>query len=245
LGPSLQVEEVNEKFYHMRWPDADKVDSAEYGMGKWESTFPAAEWDDNVEIESVACPIIPGHARAGTRIGDLRIVLTSPRIGDFVWTWQSECLITEGVRQLFEGTGVSGYDLSPVTVTKVKRKPHDTGPHLPALWEVVVTGRGGDALVESGVRVIYRHEPCKLVRYSSFTNGLLVDRNLWDGSDFFTVNGYPKMMLVSERVKEVIVANALENCMLIEASKMTWGSVSRPEDIDWLGIEREATNGAR
>ncbi len=71
-----------------------------------------------------------------------------------------------------------------------------------------------------------------MVRYSSYQNGILVDEAQWDGSDFFTVNGYPKHILVTERVKDLIIAHRLTNCVLIPAEKLRWPeTVMRPEDL--------------
>jgi hypothetical protein len=231
-------------FYHLGSPDTEGANTAAYGDIAWEARYPLAEWDDSVQIEHISCPIVKGHSRAGDRIGDLAIVLGSPRIGDFVWTSLSDCLITQRVRSLLEVEEVTGYELRPVTVTGITRSRGADMSDLPELWELVVTGHGGDALPESGVRMLYRHEACGLVRYSSFTNGLPVDTKQWDGSDIFTVNGYPKFILVSERVKDLIAAHQLTNCMIVESTKLQWGDVIRPEDIDWEGEEREAFNGA-
>jgi hypothetical protein len=71
-----------------------------------------------------------------------------------------------------------------------------------------------------------------MTRYSSYTNGIIVDEEEWDGSDFFTVDGYPMRIIVTERVKDLVVSAGLTNVLLIPSGNLRWpeGSV-RPEDV--------------
>jgi len=217
-------------FYELSAPYGDETYEL-YGRPEWERIYRRAEWADSVKLESIICPLYPGHRRAGRRLTDLTIILPSPRVGDFVWTWYSDCLITDWVLELFQRAGFTGFEVRPVTVERVKRLGKEGLEDIPRLWELVVTGRGGDARPESGIRVIYRCEACGLVEYSSYRNGILVDEDQWDGSDFFTVNGYPKFILVTERVKDLIIAHRLTNCALIPAEKLRWPkTVPRTED---------------
>ncbi len=219
-------------FYELGTPYGDEKYEL-YGRPEWEEEFGRAEWTDAVHdsVPGIVCPVNPGHRRAGDRTMDLHIILSSPRVGDFVWTWQSECLITDRVLDLFQQAGLTGFEIRPVVVEKVKRLGKRRLEEIPRLWELVVTGKGGDARPESGIGVIYRCEACGMVRYSSYQNGILVDEQQWDRSDFFTVNGYPKYILVTERVKDLIIAHRLTNCVLIPAEALRWPDMPRPEDM--------------
>lgn len=220
-------------FYRLGAPYPDERYDL-YGRTEWANRFGRAEWTDAVHdsVPGIVCPIDPNHRRAGDRTMDLHIVLPSPRIGDFVWTWMSECLVTDRVLQLFRQVGLTGFEVRPVVVEGVKRLGKKGLEKIPTLWELVVTGRGGDARPESGIRIIYQCEACGLVKYSSYKNGILVDEERWDGSDFFTVNGYPKYILVTERVKDLIMAHRLTNCVLIPAEALRWPEgMPRPEDV--------------
>ncbi len=220
-------------FYKLGAPYADEKYDL-YGRPKWANQFGLAEWTDAVHdsVPSIVCPVTTDHQRAGNRTIDLHIVLPSPRIGNFVWTWMSECLITDRVLQLFRQAGLTGFEVKPVVVAGVKRLDKRRFEEIPTLWELVVTGRGGDARPKSGIRVIYRCEACGLVEYSSYQNGILVDEEQWNGSDFFTVNGYPRYILVTERVKVLIMTHRLTNCVLIPAEALRWlEGMPRPEDV--------------
>jgi hypothetical protein len=181
-------------------------------------------------METIRCPVHPEHQRAGKRIGNLVVVLPSEKVGDFVWTWYSDCLITEKVLNLFREAGITGFTVKPVEIKPKTEKGHLLTKSR-VLWELVVTGKGGDADPRSGIRLVYTCPHCGMIRYSSFQDGIIVDEQTWDGSDFFTVTGYPKFILVTERAKDLIVEHGLTNCALIRSQDLAWGSDPRPEDM--------------
>lgn len=203
-----------------------------YGRPEWDDRYGRAEWSDVVKTNRIICPVNPGHQRSAGRVGDLVIHLPSTRVGDFMWTWQSECLVTDRVLTLFREAKLTGFEPRPVIVEKVKRVRKGSEVSIPILWEFAVVGKGGDAHPESGITIIETCEACNLKQYSSYRNGILVNTEQWDGSDFFTVNGYQMLYLVTERVKNLIIANQLTNCALIPAHKMRWPEiVVRPEEV--------------
>ncbi len=202
-----------------------------YGRVDWYEKYRPAEWAEGVEFEQVTCPLAPQlHQHAGSRVGGLRVVLPSAKIADFTWTWYSEPIVTDRVAALFAEARLTGYRTKRVFVEKVKRPSRKPGPPLPTLHELDVVGRGGDAHPLSGIRLLYECPGCGLRRYSSFREGIVVDQSGWDGSDFFTVNGYPKFILISEQAKKVIVGNKLVNCLVVRSRDLRWGDMSRPED---------------
>ncbi len=156
---------------------------------------------EEMDTEQVICPINPGHRRGGKRLTDLRVQLPSRPLEDFVWTWQSECLITDRVASILRQEGMTGFDLKPVHVELTD------GVQLvePTLWEVVVTGWAGLAPPESGVRLLDFCQYCGYRRYSCFTHPeRLIAQGAWDGSDFFMVWPLPRFIFVSERVVTLI-----------------------------------------
>jgi hypothetical protein len=213
-------------FYHLQYPN-EKPDQV-YGRARWRRRFGTAEWSYKVGGLSFGRIRLP----VGSPRVDLSIILPSPRVGDFVWTWASDCIVTERVLSLFRQAGFSGFEARPVTVDKIKRVSRKRREELtiPALWELLIQGKGGDATPESGIYPLYEIENSGRFQYSSFRNGIIVNESNWDGSDFITINGYPKYILVTERVKEFIIGHQLTNCALIPSHKLEWGSGIRPEE---------------
>jgi hypothetical protein len=217
--------------YHLTYPDPAFGPFA-YGDHRWLDRFASADWSREVDLEEVRCPMFPGHQRAGSRIGVLKVALPR-RTSDFVWVRGFDCLISDKVLVLFRNAKLRGFDVAPVEVEE-RRQRLSSRVTPPTLWELLVTGSGGLADPASGIREIYRCGYCNLVKYSSYQNGMIVDPRQWDGSDFFTLTGYPKIYLVSERVTDVIAEHNLANCALIPAESMRWPPVVvRPEDIDY------------
>lgn len=203
--------------------------------------YPNAELADGMLFaDPITCQKNKDHFRPGNRTGNLIINLPTSRIGDFVWTWYSDCLITDRVADLFRQAKFTGYELKPVTVAKVykyhKEKDitfidgkawgitkvtRDRKPKpIPPLWELVVTGKGGNAHPKSGIKLKYECKTCGLTYYTGFGKGLYVDEKQWDGSDFFTIWPLPKYYLVTERVKNFAEVNKLTNCKFIPMEEL-------------------------
>lgn len=179
---------------------------------KFEAYF--AEGND---WEGIICPLDEGHQRAGNRITDLIIDLPSYKVPHFMRTLLSDWIITNEVANLFKEAGFSGYMLKPVIVNKVRR---GNKKDVPLLWELIVTGKGGDAHPKSGIKLKYECNACGHKVYTGFGKGLFIDESQWDGSDLFTVWPLPKFVLVTERVKEFIEKQKLTNCKLIQTEQL-------------------------
>jgi hypothetical protein len=214
-------------FYHLLGRSAGKPHLV-YGRPEWENRFGRAEWSDKVGGLSTGRLLPPyGEPRV-----DLPIILPSLKLGDFVWTWYSDCIVAEGALSLFRQAGFTGLESRPVIIEKIKRLTRKRREEvtIPRLWELLIQGKGGDAAPESGIYPLYEIEDSGRFSYSSFRKGIIVDEANWDGSDFFTVNGYPKYILVTERVKALIIEHKLTNCALIPSHKLEWSSGIRPEE---------------
>jgi hypothetical protein len=172
------------RFYHLREPEgnqciADMNVSAPY------------------EMESIRCPIRPGHAR-GRRNSPLDIVIPCDPPPEVIFTWMSECLIQEAVRHIFESEGLTGFSALPARATL-----KETGRSIP-VHELAVIGWGGMAPAASGIRELERCPGCGHLHYSQLeAPEKLIDPKNWDGSDFFMIWPLPRFRFVTERVVEV------------------------------------------
>lgn len=210
----------------------------------WQLTDPGsqsslAEWDDGMDFERITCSLKPGHQRPGKRFGELRVILPNRPVQDFVWTWISDCLIQDHVLELFKQNSLTGYMVKPVKA----RFKRSGSPAPPRLWEVVVTGWGGMASADSGVRLLESCPGCGHLRYSAETPGSkIIDPAQWDGSDFFIVWPYPRFILISDRVAQLIRDNRIEGAQLQrfeENRKPRVGDGLSPGRLSyWFPLER-------
>jgi len=163
--------------------------------------------DEEIRFREVHCPVEPkDHFGVRDRISPLSVVLPNLKPQDFVWTWAGECLVQEGVLQLFRSERFTGYEATPVQRVEfahLLKKP-------PKLWEIVVKGSGGMASPESGIRIVKVCPGCGLTDYSRITRPTkLIDERRWDGTDFFRVEPVEGFIFVTDRVIRTLRINAI------------------------------------
>jgi hypothetical protein len=206
------------KFYNIDYDDDNYVDAEKIG-------------DESMHIG--ACPKYGlkhpfiWKDRKGEK-GNLIIDLPSLKIGDFISTFGcTHWMVTDKVAQLFKEQRFTGYELRPVRINKVKKMKK--GESIPKLWQIVITGWGGIAPPESGMKLIYECEVevCRYQKWSPFSNpSALINSSQWDGSDFFIVFPLVQFIFVTEKVKQFVEKNGLKGCLFME-----------PKDIESSGSE--------
>jgi len=218
-----------------------------YGKAWWDNSM---DWDYHIESVEESRRIRKCHR------GNLKIVVGSPAaIADFVWTWFSECLITQHVAEKFKENGFTGYHLDLVEHVKCRRKSKRTSK-VPSLYEISVYGDGGAPHPASGSIPITDADEYGERRFSAYKNGLLVNDRTWDGSDFFTLESFRYHTIITERVKDLIVRERFKNCGLIPVENLVWPSFIRTPEEELLrkrldeklkaaGLETEAERAAR
>jgi hypothetical protein len=168
----------------------------------------------------VRCPLTASHDTAGERVGNLRVRLGSSRVPDLVWTWHSELMIQEHVLTGFREAGFTGFDTRPVAEVRFPRSSKEAR-EPPRLWEVVVTGWGGEAGRESGIEMVYYCEGCRRLEYTDCERPeCLIDPSRWDGSDFFIVWPLPKFIFVTARVADLIRREGYKGAQLVRPVDM-------------------------
>ncbi len=209
-----------------------------------ESTAKVAEWvHDEMDLEQVACPVDEHHRAGGRRLMNLSVMLPRRAVDDFVWTWYSACLIQDHVLDLFRANGLSGYEVKPVKA----RFKSAGAEHPPRLWELVVTGWGGMASRESGIRLIENCPGCGKLVYSTCRHPeKLIDASQWDGSELFMVWPLPRFIFVAERVADLIRMNRLKGVVLKEPGELEFSSGGfGPGRLSyWMPEERARELGA-
>jgi hypothetical protein len=197
--------------------------------------YAGAEETYRQPIPVITCPVNPEHQRSAPRQADLEVELTSARLGDFTWAIGAVC-VTERVLALLGDASVSGFEPRPVTVEALGRRSAGAATELGRLWELRVTGCAGRAHEASGIREIDRCDACRMVDYSSWRSGIFVDERRWDGTDICRIEEWPPI-LVTEKVRDLIVRERLTNCALFNAAQYDWHLGWRPEDQ--LGISTD------
>jgi hypothetical protein len=127
-----------------------------------------------------------------------------------IWTtpW-THCLIHERLASGMERSGFTGYSLLPAEVR------FRDGTISRDYQRLVVTGWGGLARPESGVRLISECKGCIWRKYSPLKDPTrLIDKSQWTGEDLFIVWPMPGDRLISRRVAEYFESARVEHCVV-------------------------------
>lgn len=243
----MKVAEMTQRFFVLKNPEPPEPSSVHfkghpaYGRGTDEYRYGLALWADDMEYDAHFEPIRENPRVLRLHHGLLRTVLPSPAaVGDFVWTVYNECVVTDRVRQLLLEEGFTGFATEPVIVEKFKRRSKRVS-NPPLLFELLVFGRGGPPDPGSGSVRLTEPDERGFATYSSYKNGLLVNEETWDGSDFFALEGWEQHVIIANRVKDFIVKEQLSNCMLIPVENLTWPAhLETPED--WM-VQKQVDGG--
>lgn len=158
------------------------------------------------------------HSTGGRRLTTLAIELDEePQ--DFMTTngWLGSWVVTDRVRAIFAEHCVTGFELVPVKTRYARNNRSRKGRVAPRMWELQVTGWGGIAPAESGVRRLHEHDcaGCGMLRYSPITDASrFFDEPQWDGSDVFLIWPAPSRLFLSPRVAEIMQRHGFTGCTL-------------------------------
>lgn len=162
--------------------------------------------------EPITCAADPGHRRQSQRLET--VTISTWPLDDFVWTWESDLLISERVLRLFRHHRVTGFETKPVKVAWPR--PRTEPP--PRLFELVVTGWGGMASPQAGLRIVKYCPSCRHRVYSVSEPSRIVDPTTLDDSDFFMVWPLPRFRFVSDRLARIIRESRFSGVALIPAA---------------------------
>jgi hypothetical protein len=116
--------------------------------------------------------------------------------------------ISDKVRRLLEANDATGFELLPADAELFYSHPPDKG----TFWQLIVTGWGGVASPESGVREV----EVEAGRAREFTvptrPDALIDRSQYDGSDFFRFWPYPTDIVVTRRIMSLFDREGIKHC---------------------------------
>ena len=178
-----------------------------------------ADWDDGMDLEQVVCPRFPGHQRGGKRTTDLKIVLRTAELHDFIWfDYTGESVIQDRVLQILRDYHVSGFEIRPV---RARFEGSNKAP--PTLWELVVTGWAGMAKPQSGILLDASSSclECGYLHYTSLQNPEeLIDTRCWDGNDMFMLWPMPTSLFVTDRVIAILQEHHLTGTRHIHISEL-------------------------
>ncbi len=148
-----------------------------------------------------------------------RCIVRKSQMADILWgTLGLDCLISDRVLNIFRSEGITGFAVQRADARLMF--PHD--PKEAVFWTLSVTGWGGVARSESGMRRLDEPSmPDRFVYTPASDPAMIIDESQWDGSDFFMVWPMPAYRWVTSRVADIVARYKLKHVRLIPPAEMT------------------------
>jgi len=196
-----------------------------YGDPKW-YRLPDCRCIHKTAWNFVECP--NGHSNLRARTAPVDVELSGPLRNGQTLIWSDEgsstLFLTEEAKEIFECNNLTGYNLVEAKVVRYRRKQTNL-VDLPRLWELRVTTWVPMDRFLSGYQL--EEPPCEFCGRSRFRkskNGIWLAED--PDLDFVVAREYPLFLLVSEKVKNLIVSNQLLPCGLVPQANIGFDGVS-------------------
>jgi hypothetical protein len=153
--------------------------------------------------------VSPARVGPGAEVGSPRGSLEAPVSEDFVHPFPGEAWVTKKVAELLDGANLQGLNLVEAELY------NSQGVRAAAkLWAIVPTGQAWR--VGSDVETL---RVCDLCGRQGFPRPkvLAVDTERWDGTDFFNLDHNPNIVIVTERVRDLVRDSGFTNVAFTEA----------------------------
>lgn len=209
---------------------------------------PSVRFDDqltyanHVRRQTTLCPVNSGlpsqHTMRQLQPNPIRAIGPVQRMADFEWTVYHDMLverdIMEELQARFSGFEFRHAELYTTTETPIGRE----------VFQLRVTGWGGIAPPDSGIRVVEECPHCKRQVFSGFTDpNKIFSIDAWDGSDFFIIWPMPKFIFVTGSVVDWIKKSGYSGIRvkpLDKFPKSIAGRFSPGHLHDWFDDDRLA-----
>lgn len=151
----------------------------------------------------------------------LKVKLSKPSYGDFVFGTFSTFLASEHFKQKYQTTGLKGIlNFEPVEITKVNyKKPNSLIP--PQFYNVVVA-RSKTRVDEIKSKFVREgNVECDVCRSGVITSfeGVFLIKDIWDGKDIFFPTGLPGTLVVTQKFFDFVKNNKFTNIEFIPAEQ--------------------------
>lgn len=140
-------------------------------------------------------PITPG-AHIGLPQGEL----SCSHVMDFLHPFPGQIIVREEVIDVLQQSQLTGFQPIPVKVTGSTEITHELS-EVPHLYELLIMGKGWR--VDIYEDNIVACDTCKRTIFPEREHTIIDDQR-WDNTDFFTIDLNPNIVIVTERVYQVL-----------------------------------------
>lgn len=148
-----------------------------------------------------------------TRESLLKLKFKGKRKADF-YSAHNYHVISNEFQRVFRDSGISGVEFMPIDITEWVDGKNKSVPFIDGVYkELVIHGRTG-FLRDLNGDVVEKCEKCNIWDYSTSLEleGLSVADDEWDGSDIFYFSNWISVIIVTEKLKDIIKHAGMSNC---------------------------------
>lgn len=146
------------------------------------------------------------------RLSDLKVYFKGEKVADY-YTVSNYSIVSGEFQRLLIDAGITGFILKDIIVEGWHDlKGNNLDIAFDKLKEIKVTGRCGFLRHRDG-RIVEKCIKCGAKNYKKQdeVNGLSVNLDEWDKSDMFQFRNWEGMIIVTEKVKQIIEKNNFKN----------------------------------
>lgn len=182
------------------------------------SFLPAHEWLRRRSEWAQLLGVLPERINPGAELGPPRAEVENRDLEDFVHPSPGQIWVGERAMPALAHAEFAGVDFVEVETSWMKGE--GSSRQRPRLWELVVSGsawRKGSN--EQSITA------CARCGRTTFPNAsrLEVDEARWGGSDFFHLDRNPNIIVVTERVRDLLEANRFSNFRCVSTAPSNTG----------------------
>ncbi|MBU3185954.1 hypothetical protein [Clostridium estertheticum] len=175
-----------------------------------------------VEKKIVECPKC--GAIESIRLEPIKVYFEGKKQGDFYYVTKGS-IISSRLQKILHEENVTGFTLGSINV---EGWYDSNGKILPIAYddlkELKVTGKCGYLRHDNG-ELLDKCDQCDNFDYDKAEDeveGLSVNLDEWDGSDMFQFKNWSGVIIVTEKVKEIIENNKLKSIKFTDISEITF-----------------------
>ncbi len=187
----------------------------------------------SMRLKTKLCAEDPKHAVQSRWTRPLKVIGPVQPMTDFEWTVYGDIIVNRKIAEAFRKAGFSG-----VAFLSAEFYTSTETPFGRESLEFHVNGWGGQAPVDSGIRVMEECPYCKRQVFSECTHPeRLFDLEAWDGSDVFLIWPLPRFVMITGRVRDFILDSKFTGVRLRNLRELPHdisGTLTPGNLLDWF-----------
>ena len=140
-------------------------------------------------------------------------------------------MVSARFKAIYEAQGMKGVTTfhPAATIVKLGNQKKGTLPAQLPIYHLIEVAWNAANLDDVASKVVRKGNGCDFCRGALRKyDGIFLEKESWDGSDIFKARGLPRVILISERFKQLAEAHNLKQILLIPAEDYIYNEDETP-----------------